>query len=263
LNLELQNKGFVVTAASKGLGFSVARELLKEGARVLISSSNRSNLDLALEKLKSEGLTNVASCVANLSLASDIQKLADVSKSELPHIDGLVTNCGGPPAGPPLAISDEQWHMAFDSVFMSVVRLCRHFVPVMVEQGGGSVLAITSTSVKQPIANLTTSNSLRPALVGFLRYLSNEYGDKNVRVNVIAPGRILTDRTLELDNAMAARTGKSLDEVRLLSTMEIPMGRLGDVDEFSGVCAFLMSSRASYITGQTLCVDGGRVQSLF
>ncbi len=263
MNLDLGDKCFMVTAASKGLGLSVARELLREGARVLLSSSNRSNLEIAAEKLKTEGFSDVPIWVTDLTKKEDIQRLIRMAQNIFGKIDGVVTNCGGPPAGPPLAITDEQWQTAFDSVFMSVVRLCRLVVPIMEEQGGGSVLAITSTSAKQPIENLTTSNSLRPAVAGFLKYLSNEIAAKNVRVNVIAPGRILTDRTLELDAALAKRTGKSMDEVRAHYSAEIPMGRLGDVDEFSTVCAFLLSPRASYITGQTICVDGGRVQSLF
>jgi 3-oxoacyl-[acyl-carrier protein] reductase len=237
--------------------------LLSEGARVLIASSSAENIRLAEEKLKAEGLNNVISCVADLKNQSDIQNLVETALHSFGRIDGIVTNCGGPPAGPPLSITDEQWQSAFESVFMSVVRLCRLVVPQMVKQGGGSILAITSTSVKQPIGNLTTSNSLRPAIVGFLKYLSDEFAEKNVRVNVIAPGRILTDRTQELDRALASRTGKTLEEVRTHSTMEIPMKRLGDVSEFSGVCAFLLSAKASYITGQTICVDGGRVASLF
>jgi 3-oxoacyl-[acyl-carrier protein] reductase len=175
----------------------------------------------------------------------------------------LVTNCGGPPAGPPLAISDDQWQQAFDSVFLSVVRLCRLIVPRMIEQRDGAVLAVVSTTVKQPIENLTTSNALRPAVVGYLRYLANEIAVHNVRVNAVAPGRILTERTQELDLALAQRTGKSSDEVRAQSVAEVPMKRIGDIREFPALCAFLLSPRASYITGQTICIDGGRVQSVW
>jgi 3-oxoacyl-[acyl-carrier protein] reductase len=263
LNLELSGRNFLITAASKGLGFSVARELLREGARVMLSSSNSANLDAAAGKLKEEGLTNFELAVCDLADAASIDKLVDKTFDKFGVIDGLVTNCGGPPAGPPLAISDQQWQRAFDTIFMSVVRLCRRIVPQMIERRQGSVLAITSTTVKQPIVNLTTSNSIRPGLVGYLRYLANEVAPHNVRVNVVAPGRILTARTQELDDAYAARTGMSLEEVRAHYTTEIPMGRLGDLDEFPPLCAFLLSPRASYITAQTYCVDGGRVQSLW
>ena len=252
-----------MTASSKGLGFSVARELLREGARVMLSSSNARNLQIAADKLRQENLNAFETAVCNLADASSIDHLIDLAFEKFGQLDGLVTNCGGPPAGPPLAITDAQWQTAFDSVFMSVVRLCRKIVPEMMKRGEGSILAITSTTVKQPIVNLTTSNAIRPGLVGYLRSLANEVAPQNVRVNIVAPGRILTDRTVELDNAYAVRTGMSLDEVRAHYTSEIPMGRLGDLDEFPALCAFLLSPKASYITAQTYCIDGGRVQSVW
>jgi 3-oxoacyl-[acyl-carrier protein] reductase len=263
LKLDLTGKSFLVTAASKGLGFGVARELLREGGRVMLSSSNASHLADAAQRLWDEKLEDFQTCVADLKAPQDLDEMVSQTLKAYGRIDGLVTNCGGPPAGAPLAITDEQWQHSFDLVFMSVVRLCKLVVPGMIAQGGGSILAIVSTTVKQPILNLTTSNSIRPGLVGFLRYLANEVADKNVRVNSVAPGRILTERTQELDAAFAARTGKTLEEVRALSTEEIPMKRLGDLDEFSPLCAFLLSPRASYITAQTICIDGGRVQSLW
>jgi 3-oxoacyl-[acyl-carrier protein] reductase len=263
LNLGISGRTYLITAASKGLGFSVARELLREGARVMISSSNEANLQAAAGRLRSENLTGVETVVCDLKQAGQIDCLMDMTFEKFGHLDGLVTNCGGPPAGPPLAITDAQWQAAFDSVFMSVVRLCRRIVPHMIERRDGAILAMTSTTVKQPIVNLTTSNSIRPGLVGYLRCLANEVAPHNVRVNVVAPGRILTDRTIELDTAYAARTGMSMDEVRAHYTAEIPMGRLGDLDEFPALCTFLLSPRASYITAQTYCIDGGRVQSLW
>ena len=229
----------------------------------MLSSSNQANLDAASARLRGEQLTDFSTAVCDLTQPGSIDRLMDQTLSEFGHLDGLVTNCGGPPAGPPLSITDAQWQKAFDSVFMSVVRLCRRIVPQMVERGEGAVLAITSTTVKQPIENLTTSNSIRPGLVGYLRYLANEVAPHGVRVNVVAPGRILTDRTQELDEAYAARTGISLAEVRAHYTAEIPLGRLGDLNEFPALCAFLLSPRASYITAQTYCIDGGRVQSLW
>lgn len=263
MNLDISGKSFLVTAASKGLGFSIARELLREGGRVMMSSSNARNLADAAQKLWDEGLVDFQTSVADLTRPDDLKDLVDQTLKAYGRIDGLVTNCGGPPAGAPLDITDEQWQRSFDLVFMSVVRLCRLVVPGMIERGGGSILAIVSTTVKQPIVNLTTSNSIRPGLVGFLRYLANEVAEKNVRVNSVAPGRILTERTQELDAALAARLGKTLNEIRARSTEEIPMKRLGDLEEFPALCVFLLSPRASYITAQTICIDGGRVQSLW
>lgn len=263
MNLNVTGRKYLVTAASKGLGFSIARELLLEGAQVMMASSSAKNLADAAQKLWNEGLENFRTTVADLSQLSDIEDMVKVTYQDFGRIDGLVTNCGGPPAGPPLDISDEKWYKAYDSVFLSVVRMCRLIVPQMIEQKDGSILSIVSTTVKQPITNLTTSNALRPALVGYLRYLANEVAESNVRINSVAPGRILTERTRELDMALAARTGQSLDEVRAQSAEEIPMKRLGDIDEFPALCAFLLSPKASYITGQTICIDGGRVQSVW
>jgi 3-oxoacyl-[acyl-carrier protein] reductase len=263
LNLDLAGRSFLVVAGSKGLGFSVARELLQEGARVMISSSNAQNLANAAQRLWNEKLDGFQTTAADLSKPDDIAELVAETMKAFGRVDGMLTNCGGPPAGPPLEVTDEKWNAAFDSVFLSVVRLCRLVVPEMIKQGGGSILAITSTTVKQPILNLTTSNALRPALVGYLRYLADEVAAQNVRVNNIAPGRILTERTQELDMALAKRTGKTVEEVREESAQEIPMKRLGDIGEFPAICAFLLSPRASYMTGQTICIDGGRIQSVW
>ena len=263
MNNTLENKIALVTAASKGLGFSVARELLREGARVMLSSSSQANLQTASKELVKEGLTEHATQVADLSNLKQIAELVSATVEKFGGIDLLMTNCGGPPAGSSLELTDDQWQSAFDTVFLSVVRLCRLCVPEMRKRGGGAILTLTSSTVKQPIDNLTVSNALRPAIVGFCKTLSKEVATDNIRVNVIAPGRILTARTQELDEAFAARTNKSVAEVRRESEEEIPMKRLGDVDEFASTAAFLMSGKSSYITGQILLVDGGRVEGIW
>ncbi len=264
MDLGLTGRKFLVTAASKGLGFSVARELLKEGAHVLISSSNTENLARASERLVQEGFSSFKSVRADLGKISEIEMLINETLAYFEgSLDGFVTNCGGPPAGQPLEITDSQWQSAFDSVFLSVVRLCRDLVPSMIQSGGGAIVAITSTSVKQPIPNLTTSNSLRPAVAGFLKSLSNEVAAQSVRVNIVAPGRFLTERTIELDTAASKSMDQSIEEIRSAYSAEIPMSRVADVSEFPGLCAFLLSEKASYITGQTICNDGGRVATIW
>lgn len=229
----------------------------------MLSSSNAENLQEAANKLTGEGLTNFATHVADLGDSAQIESLVRFTLDTFGGLDLLFTNCGGPPAGSSLELMDAQWQRAFETVFLSVVRLCRLCVPEMKKRGGGAILTLTSSTVKQPIKNLTISNALRPAIVGFCKTLSQEVATDNIRVNIIAPGRILTARTQELDEAFAARTDKSIEEVRRESEEEIPMKRLGDVKEFASVAAFLLSQKASYITGQILLVDGGRVEGIW
>lgn len=263
MHLGLENKVALVTAASRGLGFAVARELLREGARVMLSSSNASHLDEAASKLAGEDLGGFATQVGDLASAQQTENLAHATVEKFGGLDLLFTNCGGPPAGPSLEITEAQWQRGFETIFLSVVRLCRLCVPQMAKRGGGAILALTSSTVKQPIMNLTLSNALRPAVVGFCKTLSIEVAPKNIRVNVIAPGRILTARTQELDEAFAARTGQSAAELRRASEEEIPMRRLGTVEEFASAATFLLSEAASYITGQIILVDGGHVEGIW
>lgn len=241
----------------------MARELLHEGARVMLSSSNAQNLDHAVSELERDGLNSFATHQADLGNREQIERLVAATVEKFGGVDLLFTNCGGPPAGASLELTDAQWQRGFETILLSVVRLCRLCVPHMMKRGGGAILALTSSTVKQPIPNLTLSNALRPAIVGFCKTLSNEVASKNIRVNVIAPGRILTARTQELDEAFAARTGESVENIRRKSEEEIPAHRLGHVDEFAAAAAFLLSERASYITGQILQVDGGLMKGMW
>jgi 3-oxoacyl-[acyl-carrier protein] reductase len=241
----------------------VARELLREGARVMLSSSNAQNLEQAASELKRDGLTSFATHQADLGNHEQIEHLVAATVEKFGGVDLLFTNCGGPPAGASLELTDAQWQRGFETILLSVVRLCRLCVPHMMKRGGGAILALTSSTVKQPIPNLTLSNALRPAIVGFCKTLSNEVASKNIRVNVIAPGRILTARTQELDEAFASRTGTSVEDIRRKSEEEIPAHRLGDVDEFAAAATFLLSEKASYITGQILQVDGGMMKGMW
>jgi 3-oxoacyl-[acyl-carrier protein] reductase len=263
LNTGLKNKVALVTAASRGLGFAVARGLLREGARVMLSSSNARNLERAASELKREGLTSFATFPADLGNREQIEHLVAATVEKFGGVDLLFTSCGGPPAGASLEITDVQWQRGFETILISVVRLCRLCVPYMMKRGGGAILALTSSTVKQPIPNLTLSNALRPAIVGFCKTLSNEVASQNIRVNVIAPGRILTARLQELDEAFAARTGTSFETIRHQSEEEIPAHRLGDTDEFAAVAVFLLSDKASYITGQIVHVDGGMMKGMW
>lgn len=229
----------------------------------MLSSSNVQNLEQAASELKRYGFNSFVTFAADLGNREQIEHLVTATVEEFGGVDLLFTNCGGPPAGASLELTDGQWQRGFETILLSVVRLCGLCVRHMMKRGGGAILALTSSTVKQPIPNLTLSNALRPAIVGFCKTLSNEVASKNIRVNVIAPGRILTARTQELDEAFAARTGTSVEDIRRKSEEEIPARRLGHVDEFAAAAAFLLSERASYITGQILQIDGGLMKGMW
>ena len=175
----------------------------------------------------------------------------------------LVANVGGPPPGPFEQMTDEQWKAAFEQVHLSTVRFIRAVLPDMKKKKWGRILAIQSSSVKQPVEGLILSNGIRPGIAGMFKTLANELGRDGITVNMVLPGRIRTDRFLEHQTDLAARAGKSLEEwIATRSTADIPMGRIGTPEEFASMVVFLASERASYMTGCVVQVDGGLIKSV-
>jgi 3-oxoacyl-[acyl-carrier protein] reductase len=172
-------------------------------------------------------------------------------------VDILVTNTGGPPVGTFEELEDEAWQAAFELVLLSAVRLVQHAVPAMKQRGGGRIINITSISVKQPIPGLLLSNALRAAVVGMAKTLATELAPHGILVNNVCPGRMATDRLLQLDRAQAERAGIPLEQVRHEGQRRIPLGRYGQPEELGALVTFLASSQASYITGTTILCDGG------
>ena len=255
MELHLENKAFVVGGASSGLGRAVAEQLVAEGARVLLVARNEDALQEAAEELGEQAHP----CPADVSQTSGVDKVAAVAVERFGPLDGVLVNAGGPPFGPALELADEQWLDAFRLLIGGPVRLLRTLVPQMNE--GASVLFITSTSVREPIKDLDSSNVLRPGVAALVKCLAKELGPR-VRVNGMAPGRIDTDRSRSLDEARATEFGISAEDQRQNVSRGIPLGRYGEPEELGRAAAFLLSSAASYITGVSLQVDGGLVSAV-
>jgi 3-oxoacyl-[acyl-carrier protein] reductase len=252
--LGLKGKSFVVGGASRGLGQAVAEQLIAEGARVLLVARDATTIQEVAQELGEQAYPYAA----NLSEASNIDEVVEAA-TRLGGLDGVLVNAGGPPIGPALELSDEQWLEAFRILIGGPVRLLRALVPRMNE--GASVLFITSSSVRQPIKNLDTSNVLRPGVAALAKCLANELGPR-IRVNSLAPGRIDTARSRSLDESRAQALGISVEEQRRNVSEGIPLGRYGQPEELGRAAAFLLSPAASYITGVSLQVDGGLVSAI-
>ena len=255
MELHLENKAFVVGGASSGLGRAVAEQLVAEGARVLLVARNEDALQEAAQELGEQAHP----CPADVSQTSGVDKVAAVAVERFGSLDGVLVNAGGPPFGPALELADEQWLDAFRLLIGGPVRLLRTLVPQMNE--GASVLFITSTSVREPIKDLDSSNVLRPGVAALVKCLAKELGPR-IRVNSMAPGRIDTDRSRSLDAARATEFSISAEDQRQNVSQGIPLGRYGEPEELGRAAAFLLSSAASYITGVSLQVDGGLVSAV-
>ncbi len=260
MDLGLQGKVALVAAASKGLGFGVARALASDGAKVSICSRDSQSVEAAARKLRDETGADILASVCDVTSAASIQEWIDKTASTWGVVDALLVNAGGPPGGLVLDMSDVQWQAAFELTLMSAVRMIRSAVPHM--KNGGAILTITSSSIREPIERLGLSTVMRSGVAGLVKTLADELAGQHIRVNNLIPGRIDTERVAQLDQAAAKRQGVSPEEVRTQSIAKIPMKRLGTIDEFGAAAAFLLSPAAQYITGATLRVDGGAMRSI-
>jgi len=262
MHLNLTGKRALVTAASRGLGFATALGLAREGTALVICSRDEARITEAAQKIRAETGTRVEALVADVSSADEAARLVGHAVSALGGLDIVVHNAGGPPAGEFLSLSDAQWQKAFDQNLMSLVRLVNAAVPELKKAGGGRILTIASSSIKQPIPGLVLSNAFRTGVYGLVKTLARELGPAGILLNVVAPGRIQTERIEELDNAMATRRGVDLQQVKKESVASIPLGRLGTPEEFANLLVFLASDAGRYISGQAIIVDGGATAAL-
>jgi 3-oxoacyl-[acyl-carrier protein] reductase len=262
MDLGLKNKVALVTAASRGLGRAVAEELATEGASVIICSRSEEKISQTAREIAESTGAKILAVAADVSNPDDVSRLANLATQRFGRVDILVTNAGGPPAGPFESFTLEQWDAATALLLRSAVALAQAVVPGMKERRWGRILNITSIAVKQPVDNLILSNSLRAAVTGFARTLANEVAPFGVTINNIMPGYTRTERVEELAQMMAAKQGISPVEFIARWEKEIPMGRIGEPREFAALAAFLVSERASYITGTSIPVDGGWIRAI-
>jgi len=263
MDLGLKDKVALVAAASQGLGRAVADELGTEGANLIICSRRQDKLDGVAQEIEERSGVRVAAIAGDLARVDDIQRIVDHGVERFGRIDILVTNTGGPPAGKFESLTQQQWDAAARSLLTSVVALTRLVLPGMKERGWGRILNITSIAAKQPVENLILSNSLRAAVTGFAKTLADEVAEFGVTVNNILPGYTLTERVEQLARTIAEKDGVEIDEVKRRWEAQIPMRRLGRPEEFAALAAFLVSERASYITGSSVAADGGWIRGLF
>lgn len=264
MELNLNGRVAVVNAASRGLGRGVAEALAREGVRLVISSRNAEAIERAAADISAASGTEVLAVAADVARAETAGHLVGLAVERWGGLDILVNNSGGPPGGVFTDFDDGAWQSAFDLLLLNVVRMVRASLPYLRASGHGRVVNIASTSVRQPIPGLILSNSLRAAVAGLAKTLSGELAPDQVTVNTVLPGRILTDRLREGFSRRAREMGVPVDDLaRAEVAKEIPLGRVGEPPDLAALAVFLCSDAASYITGQTIAVDGGQVRGLF
>ncbi|MET0468797.1 MAG: SDR family oxidoreductase [Aeromicrobium sp.] len=251
MDLGLADRTYILTGASGGLGFATAQQLVADGAHVVLSSRSKESIDRAVDALGSRA-RGIA--VDNADATAPAQLIA-VAQESFGRVDGALISVGGPPAGPILDRTEDEWRTAFESVFLGAIRLATSVAEVLGD--GGSIAFVLSTSVKAPIPGLAISNGLRPGLAMAAKNLADELGPRGIRVNGLLPGRVSTDRVKSLDEATGDAAAARANVVQT-----IPLGRYGDPEEFGRVAAFLLSPAASFLTGIMVPVDGGASRSL-
>lgn len=248
MDIGLAGRVYIVTGGSKGLGFATARELVSDGARVVVSSRSKENVDGAVAALGD----NAVGVVVDNADPRAPQQLIAAARESFGRLDGVLVSVGGPPAGGILDSDEQAWEQAFSSVFLGAVRLARE---VGRELGdAGAIALVLSSSVRSPIPNLGISNGLRPGLAMVGKTLADELGPRGVRVVSLLPGSINTERMQQLDAGDPDARGRR--------EAGVPLRRIGEPEEFGRVAAFLLSPAASYITGSIVAVDGGMIRTL-
>jgi 3-oxoacyl-[acyl-carrier protein] reductase len=247
----------LIAAASRGLGKAVALQLAKEGADIAICARGEEELGQTAAEIEERTGANVLAIPTDVTWAREVNTLVEATGEQFGTIDILVTNAGGPPPGEFMEFTEGDWETATRLTLLSAVHLCRAVIPIMQQQKEGSILAMTSVSVKQPLPRLVLSNSLRLGVIGMIKTLAEELGPFGIRANAICPGWTRTSRVEQLLKDRADKNGTTPEEEASAITDDVPLGRMATPDEFAKAATFLVSPAASYITGEILLVDGG------
>jgi 3-oxoacyl-[acyl-carrier protein] reductase len=248
MDLGLADRVYVLTGATKGLGFATAEALVADGARVVISSRDAARVESAAAELG--GPTHAVGIAADLTDPDTPRELVDTAIEAYGRLDGALISVGGPTRGGAAELSDEQWRTAFETVFLGSVRAARTFASAL--SAGGAIGLVLSSSARSPLGGLGLSNGLRPGLAMVAKEMADEYGPRGVRFISLLPGRLMTDRNRELFEATGDPARAAAE-----SASTIPLGRMGEPTEFGRVAAFLLSPAASYVTGIAVPIDGG------
>jgi 3-oxoacyl-[acyl-carrier protein] reductase len=262
MNLGLKDRVALIAASSQGIGLATAEAFAAEGCRIAMCARNQQTLQAAAEKIRNQYNAQVLAEAFDVTDAGAVSRFVAAVAAKFGGVDICITNAGGPPAKGFLAASLEEWQRALELNFLSTVYFAREAIPHMQRKKWGRIITLTSITTKQPVADLVLSNAVRAAVVGLVKSLANEFGKDGILVNNVGPGFTATDRLKELAAARASATGKSEKEIFDGWAADAPVKRLGEPREVAETIVWLASERASYITGQTVLVDGGMYKGL-
>lgn len=262
MDLGLKNRVALIAASSQGLGLATAEAFAAEGCRVAMCARNQQTLAAAAAKIRKQHNAEVFAEALDVADSAAVAEFVAAVANKFGSVDICVTNAGGPPVKGFLATTLDDWQRALELNFLSTVYFAREVIPLMQRNHWGRIVTITSITTKQPVADLVLSNAVRAAVVGLVKSLANEFGKDGILVNNVGPGFTATDRLKELAKARSSATGKNEQEIFDAWAADAPLKRLGEPRELAETVVWLASERASYVTGQTVLVDGGMYKGL-
>jgi 3-oxoacyl-[acyl-carrier protein] reductase len=262
MDLGLKGRVALVAASSQGIGLATAEAFAAEGCRVAMCARNEQTLKSAAENVRKRHKAEVLAEAFDVGEATAVRQFVAAVAEKLGGVDICVTNAGGPPAKGFLATTVEDWHRAVELNFLSAVYFAQAVIPHMQRERWGRIITITSITTKQPVADLVLSNAVRAAVVGLVRSLANEFGKDGILVNNVGPGFTATDRLKELARTRSSTSGKTEQDLFNSWAADSALKRIGEPHEVAETIVWLASERASYITGQTVLVDGGIYKGL-